>query len=115
MLALFNKNNKKFIGFCENFPEESNINFLKMDVPFEYSNPSKYTWTGDFYNGEFVEIQKASYIKSKEEILEDIIKKYPIQIQIINILKQLNILSKKENIYDNHFKEMSEEIIKLWK
>lgn len=115
MLALFNKNNKNFIGFCENLPDENNSCFLKMKVPPEYSNPSKYTWIGDFYNGEFIEIQKASYIKSQEELIEEILKKYPIQIQILNIIKQLNILSKKENIYDNSFKQMSDEIIKLWK
>jgi hypothetical protein len=114
MIALFN-NEKNFIGFCENLPEQNNINLFKMEVPEKYANPLKYTWIGDFYNGEFIEIEKAALIKSQEEKIENINKQYPIQIQLLNIIKQLNILSKKENIYDCNFKQMSEEILNIWK
>jgi hypothetical protein len=114
MIALFNSN-KNFIGFCEDFPEQNNLNFFKIEVPEKYADPTKYTWIGDFYNGEFIEIEKASYIKSQEEMMENIIKKYPIQVQIINIIKQLNTLSNKEKIYDYNFKEMSNEILNIWK
>jgi len=114
MIALFN-NEKKFIGFCENFPEQNNTNLLKLEVPEKYANPTKYTWVGDFYNGDFVEIEKAVFLNVQEEKIEIINKQYPIQIQLLNIIKQLNILSKKENIYDCNFKQMSEDILNIWK
>jgi hypothetical protein len=114
MIALFNKN-KNFIGFCDNFPEYNNDNFLKIEVPEKYADPYKYTWVGDYYNGEFLEIEKALIIKQKEKLIEDINKKYPIEIQLLNIIKQLNILSNKEKIYDNNFKQMSNEILNIWK
>ena len=114
MIALFNSD-KNFIGFCENFPENKNLNFFKINVPEKYSNPSKYTWSGDFYNGEFIEIEKEIELSKYKQTIDEIIKKYPIQTQIINIIKQLDILSKKNNIYDCDFREMSTEILKLWK
>jgi hypothetical protein len=114
MIALFN-NNKNFIGFCDNFPDNEDENFLKLEVPKKYSDPSKYTWIGDYYNGGFVELNKIIQSEYNEDTVENFIKKYPIQIQIINIIKQLDVLSKKSNIYDLNFKEMSTEILKIWK
>ena len=112
MIALFN-NDKVFIGFCENFPD--NLNFLKKQIPKEYSDPTKYTWTGTYDDGGFIEIEELSYINNKKRKFEEVLEKYPLEIQMLNIIKQLQILSEKENTYDPSFFKMADEILSLWK
>jgi hypothetical protein len=113
MIALFNSD-KVFIGFCENFPD--NLNFLKKEIPKEYSNPTKYTWAGTYDDGGFVEIEKLSYINNQKRKVDETLHKYPLEIQMLNIIKQLQILLEANKaLYDPSFKQMADEILSLWK
>lgn len=114
MFALFNQENK-FIGFGENIPEQAKTFIKTKNVPEQYKDFTKYTWHGNFNTGKFIEIKDIAYIQSIEEKIEKINEMYPFQIQLINIMKQLNVLSKEKNLYDISFKEMSNNILKIWK
>jgi hypothetical protein len=114
MFALFNLENK-FIGFGDNIPDQTKSFFKTIEVPDQYKDFTKYTWHGNYNDGKFIEIKDITYVKTLEDKIEKITEKYSTQIQLINIIKQLSLLSKDKNLYDISFKEMSNDILNIWK
>ncbi len=114
MYALFDQK-KEFIGFSENFPDIYGSGIIKIKVPDEYADPTKFMWKGTLDNGAFFELNEFLNLKDKKEKFEIILNKYPLEIQLINIIKQLNTLSEKQNIFDLNFKQMATDILNIWK
>jgi hypothetical protein len=114
MFALFNQH-KKLIGYSPDFPNNPNLNVLKKQLPQEFSDLSKWHWEGDYDNGAMVSNKKIVEMDSMQKVYQKILSTYPIGVQLVNIIKQLNILSKKENLYDSSFKEMSSDILEMLK
>lgn len=55
MYAIFNKNNK-FVGYSDtDFPDYPNLEILKLKIPEEQCDLSKWWWEGDMLTGKMVE------------------------------------------------------------
>jgi hypothetical protein len=112
MLALFN-HNKQLIGYAPNIQEESNFQGLYKEIPLEFSNLSEWHWEGDFDNGEMISNRKIIELDNEAKALKEIIERYPLGIQITNIIRQLHLISKNVNLFDNRFKEMSTDVLDI--
>jgi hypothetical protein len=111
MFVLFNEN-KKFIGYSPDIPDNSNL--IKIQIPDSQSDLSMWKWEGD-YDGKMVPIDigyPVEEIQLEKDLFEFISKKYPINIQIINIIKQLRkIVNSNDALEDEDFVDMSDIII----
>lgn len=112
MYALFN-NEKKFIGYS---PDEGNHpNIFKIKIPQEQSDIRLWQWEGNYDDGKMVPLD-IGYPRDEMEmeikLFEYIEKKYPITIQILNIIKQLRkLVQYDKHIQDYEFMDMSDSII----
>lgn len=112
MLALFNQN-KQLIGYAPVIPEGSNFQGYHREIPLEFSNLSEWHWEGNFDNGKMVSNRKSIELDGETKALKEIIEKYPLGIQITNIIKQLHLLSKNANLFNSDFKEMSTDVLDI--
>lgn len=112
MFVLFNKD-KKFIGYSSDISENSEL--LKLEIPEEKSDISFWKWEGTYENGRMVPIDVGYPIEEYElekSLFEYINKNYPIQTQMINIIKQLRkIVKENAELEDYQFMDMSDCII----
>ncbi len=108
MYALFNKD-KNFIGFSPEIPHES---FLSKKIPPEQSDFKKWTWQGDYDTGRMVSLD-ANYpmeeIEMEKMLFKYIEKKYPLPVQLNNIMNQLRkIVENNDSYQDDAFMDMSD-------
>jgi hypothetical protein len=112
MFALFNIE-KQFIGYSPDIPENSNI--LKKEIPEEQSDVTLWRWEGNYDNGKMVSIDigyPVEEIELERQLFEYIGKEYPINVQILNIMKQLRrIVQNNDQLQDDEFMDMSDCII----
>jgi len=112
MFALFNKN-KEFVGYSPEIPENSEI--LKIKLPEEKSDILTWKWEGDYDTGRMVPIDigyPIEEIELEREFFDFINKNYPLQIQMINIIKQLRkVIENDENLQNYEFMDMSDYIL----
>jgi hypothetical protein len=111
MIALFNKE-KTFIGYGDNIPPNSKI--LKKDIDPEKTDLGKWKWEGDYDSGKMVPIKNLYPIEElnlEKELFEYINKNYPIEKQIYNLIKQINIILENNNeLLDEEYSDMSDYI-----
>ena len=112
MFALFN-DNKKFIGYAPHIENNSFLCAYYKEIPKEYSNLAEWHWEGDYDTGGMVSNKKIIELNEQQKVVQKILKKYSIATQMLNITKQLYILSKNANLFDNDFKEMSKDIFDI--
>jgi hypothetical protein len=112
MLALFNKN-KQLIGYAPNISEDNSFQGYHKEIPLEFSNLKEWHWEGDFDNGKMVSNRKIIELDNEAKALKEIIEKYPLGIQITNIIRQLHLISKNANLFNNDFKEMSTDVLDI--
>lgn len=112
MFVLFNKN-KNFIGYSNDIPDNSCI--LKKEIPPETSDILLWRWEGDYDNGKMISNGMGypiEEIELEKNFLNTINKKYPIETQVLNIIKQLKkIVQNNQNIIDDDFIDMADCII----
>ena len=113
MFALFNLN-KTFVGYSEDIPEHLNKSFIKKEIPEDKRDLTKWRWDGDL-DGQMVSLNEKPYTITEKEITESlfktIYKDYPIDLQIVNIIKQLYVLSYKSSSLLPDFEQMAKTII----
>jgi hypothetical protein len=112
MFALFNAD-KKFIGYSPDLPNNDKLNILRKKLPEQYSDLRFWHWEGDYDSGAMVSNKKTIELDDNRKAYEEIVKTYPLGIQLFNIIKQLNLLSKNANLFDSDFKEMSNNILEI--
>lgn len=112
MFALFNQN-KEFIGYSPDLPEVPNLAINRKKIPDQFCNLAEWHWEGNFDTGKMVSNKKIIELNNHQKALKKIIEIYPLGVQIINIIKQLDVLSKNSNLFDNDFKEMSKTIMDI--
>jgi hypothetical protein len=112
MFALFNKN-KIFIGYSPDIPENSDL--LKIEIPESKSNITIWKWDGDYDNGKMVPISTGypmEEIELERELFDYIDKRYPLGVQLANIIKQISkILKKYPDLEDDEFVDMSHYVL----
>jgi hypothetical protein len=115
MFALFNTN-KNFIGYGEDLPNNPNLNLSVKEIPSDKQDLTIWRWDGDFDNGEMVLINENPYpiekIDLDTSLYEKIYNNYPIDLQIVILMKQVKLLSKKADCLDPEFDQMSKLILK---
>jgi hypothetical protein len=115
MFVLFNKD-KKFIAYTEDFPDNSN--FFKREIPADKSDLSVWRWEGDYESGSFVPIEESPYPENKTDVQKNlfdrIYKEYPIDLQNVIIIKQLQKICKHigSDFINDDFNDMSNLILK---
>lgn len=112
MFVLFNKN-KAFVGYSPDIPENSDL--LKIKIPESQSDITVWKWEGDFDNGKMVPLisgYPVEEIELERELFEYIDKRYPLAIQMTNIIRQISkILRKYPDLEDDEFVDMSHYIL----
>ena len=112
MFAIFNEN-KKFVGFSPDIQENPKI--LSKPIPEEQSDIRFWTWEGDFDTGKMVRLgigYPIEEIELEEQLFKYIQEKYPLTIQLINIIKQIRkLVEHDKNIQDYEFMDMSDSIL----
>lgn len=113
MFVLFNKE-KKFIGYSPDIP--SQVDILKKEIPSSKSDFSVWKWVGDFDNGSMISVFEEGYPKEdldlEKKLFSEINTKYPLNSQLINIMRQVKLLSETTPFHqDNVFMDMADEIL----
>jgi hypothetical protein len=112
MFVLFNKN-KVFVGYSPDIPENSDL--LKIEIPESQSDISIWKWEGDYDNGRMVPLSNGypvEEIELERELFEYIDKKYPLPVQMTNIIRQISkILKNHPNLEDDEFVDMSHYVL----
>ena len=110
MFAIFN-DKKQFIGYCDDIPPNSTI--PKREIPHEKTDILKWEWKGDYETGEMLPIGSSiEEIQEERHTFEYIDKKYPLNAQLIIIMKQLRkIIQNNDNLADDDFSDMSDCIL----
>jgi hypothetical protein len=110
MLALFNKD-KQFIGYSPDIPPSSTL--LTREISPEQRDLTVWSWVGDYDTGQMVSIADQGYpqeeIDLEYQLAEEINLKYPIPVQLINIINQLQKITPIENM-DKDFALMAQTI-----
>jgi hypothetical protein len=113
MLVLFNKD-KQFIGFSPDLPQEALENFYTKEVPESQADFTKWRWDGDYESGRMVSIVEDGYpieeLELERQLFEKIDQKYPLGVQLVNIIRQLKLLSN-EGEADYRFTDMADTIL----
>jgi hypothetical protein len=106
MYVVFDKN-KKFISYSDKIFSDF---YYYREIPSDKTDFSKWKWEGDYENGEMISIKD---IFQTENVNKKFIfqKKYPVDVFLSLILKQLLIVSKKNNNAIWEFEEMAKEYI----
>jgi hypothetical protein len=90
MFALFNEN-KQFVGYSPDIPPTSTL--LKKEIPNDQTDFTVWSWVGDYDSGRMMSISEQGYpqeeIDLEYELFEEINLKYPLGMQLIYIIKQL--------------------------
>jgi len=112
MFVLFNKEGT-FIGYSPDIPE--NTELLKKEIPNSQSDITMWRWDGDYQTGRMIPLDIGYPVEEMElerELFEYIDKKYPLAVQMRNIIKQIKMLVKNNlNLQDDDFMDMSDYII----
>ncbi|NBO98598.1 MAG: hypothetical protein EBU90_00455 [Proteobacteria bacterium] len=112
MFALFNTD-KTFIGYSPDIPENSNI--LKKEIPEEQSDVTLWRWDGDYDSGRMVPVDigyPIEEIELERQLFDYISKEYPINVQMLKIIKQLRrIVQDNDQLQEDGFMDMSDCII----
>jgi hypothetical protein len=113
MFVLFNKD-KKFVGYSpDDIPEGSGL--LKKEIPKEQSDIRLWVWSGSYYDGKMVPIDigyPIEEIELEKQLFSYIKEKYPLHIQINNIIKQLRfIIRENDLLQDEEFMDMADSIL----
>jgi hypothetical protein len=115
MFALFNSS-KNFIGYGNEIPDNPNLNLSVKEIPSDKQDLTVWRWDGDFDNGKMVLINENPYPVEKIDLdtslYDKIYQNYPIDLQIVILMKQVKLLSEKANCLDPEFDEMSKLILK---
>ena len=113
MFALFNLN-KSFIGYSDDIPEHLSKAFLKKEIPEDKRDLNKWRWDGDF-DGQMVSLEEKPYVVTQKELQDTLFKtiyeEYPIDLQIVNIIKQLYLATYKTGSLLPEFDKMAKTII----
>ena len=112
MYALFNEY-KEFIGFTPDDVEHPNL--FKKKIPDEQSDIRFFHWEGDFDSGK-MESNDIGYpieeIELERQLFDYIENRYPISIQILNIIQQIKkIVDHNVDIQDYEFMDMADSIM----
>jgi len=114
MFALFSLQ-KNFIGYSDDIPEHINSTILKKEIPEDKRDLTKWRWDGDYDTGNMVSLIEKPYVITEKELQESLFKtiyeKYPIDLQLLNVIKQLYLLSHKSCNLLPEFNEMAKIII----
>lgn len=112
MYALFNKD-KIFIGYSPDIPPQTDI--LKKEIPDLKKDLRTWKWVGDYDNGKMISIFEEGYseedLEKEKELFSKVNSKYPINVQLINIIRQLKIISEGLLKSDDVFLDMADEIL----
>ena len=113
MFVLFNKE-KKFIGYSPDIPQQADI--LKKEIPESKTNFSIWKWVGDYDNGSMISIFEEGYpeedLNKEKELFATINAKYSLNSQLINLIRQVKILSENNQLLqDAIFMDMADEIL----
>jgi hypothetical protein len=115
MFALFNLN-KSFIGYSDNIPEHLEKGILKKEIPDDKSDLTKWRWDGSYDDGQMVSLEEKPYMVTEKELQDSLFKniydEYPIDVQIVNLIKQVYLLSYKTPVLLPEFERMANMIIK---
>jgi len=115
MFALFNLN-KSFIGYSDNIPEHLESGILKREIPEDKSDLMKWRWDGSYDDGQMVSLEEKPYTVTEKELQDSLFKtiydEYPIDVQIVNLIKQVYLLSYKTPVLLPEFERMANIIIK---
>jgi hypothetical protein len=115
MFALFNLN-KSFIGYSDNIPEHLESGILKREIPEDKSDLMKWRWDGSYDDGQMVSLEEKPYTVTEKELQDSLFKtiydEYPIDVQIVNLIKQVYLLSYKTPVLLPEFERMANMIIK---
>lgn len=115
MFALFNSN-KSFIGYSDQIPEHLEKTFLKKEIPKDKCDLTKWKWHGGFDNGRMISVEEKETMVTEEELQKSLFKniyeQYPIDLQIINLIKQVYLLAYKSPTLLPEFDKMANIIIK---
>jgi hypothetical protein len=113
MFALFNLN-KSFIGYSDDIPEHLEQSFLKRELPEDKQDLTKWRWDGDF-DGCMVSVDEKPYTVTDDELqsilFKEIYVKYPFDLQIVNLIKQVYLLAYKSPTLLPEFEKMANTII----
>ena len=113
MFVLFNKD-KNFIGYSPDSPPQ--VDILKIEIPEDKKNLNEWKWSGNFDNGKMVSIFEEGFpeenINEEKKLFDDITKKYPLGIQLANIIRQVKMIAEKLEIVDDNFLDMSDQILR---
>jgi hypothetical protein len=112
MFALFNSD-LKFIGYSPDMPAQPHI--LKKEIPSHQRDLNVWKWQGDFNSGKMVSLFEEDVqdeeVEAEKRMIGDINAKYPLGVQMINIIRQLKLLADQNNSQDERFMDMAEEIL----
>jgi hypothetical protein len=115
MFALFNLN-KSFIGYSDNIPEHLEKGILKIEIPDDRSDLTKWRWDGNYEDGQMVNLEEKPYMVTEKELQDSLFRtiyeEYPIDVQIVNLIKQVYLLSYKTPELLPEFEKMANMIIK---
>jgi hypothetical protein len=108
MYALFNKD-KNFIGFSPEIPHQS---LLSKKISSEQSDLRSWRWEGDYDTGRMVSLDSGypiEEIELEKMLFSYIEKKYPLPVQLTNIMNQLRkIIENNDSLQDDSFMDMSD-------
>lgn len=112
MYALFNKE-KKFIGFS---PDQIPNSLIK-EIPKEQSDFTLWKWQGDYDTGKMILINsdvKIEEIEIDNALFRYVESKYPLKVQLINIITQLRkVVQYNDILQDDDFMDMSGAILNM--
>ena len=115
MFALFNLN-KSFIGYSDNIPEHLENGILKREIPEDKSDLTKWRWDGSYDDGQMVSLEEKPYMVTEKELQDSLFRtiyeEYPIDLQIVNLIKQVYLLSYKTPELLPEFEKMANMIIR---
>jgi hypothetical protein len=114
MYVLFNKDNK-FIGYSPDISPQANI--LKKEIPSSQQDLNVWKWVGDYHTGKMVSIFEENFnqeeLEEEKKAFANINEKYPIGVQLANIIRQIKKIADSLPIstQDDRFMDMAEIIL----
>jgi hypothetical protein len=113
MYALFNLN-KSFIGYSESIPEHIEKTILKREIPPDKVDLTKWRWDGG-YDGQMVNLKDNPVVITEKQLQDTLFKtiyyEYPVDVQLINLIKQVYAIAHRSKSLLPEFEEMSKMII----
>lgn len=105
MYAIFN-DQKEFLSYGD---QPLGGSFLSILIPDDKTNLTEWRWDGDYDTGGMVRLESTPY----EEVMnqDSFQNKYPLPLYMSLILKQLYVISKKENLLSENYAEMVKQFI----